>query len=129
VIDVNERMGAVARAVGGREVDGRPAIAEVLAPTYPTSIDDHCDAELAREALATDIDIFCANAGIAPTGNTKVKSRAMARGRARTRTGLPRSRPAVAPRSVNRICLIPLSAAASPARRPRPRGRSLPRFR
>ena len=44
MIDLNDQIGAVARAVGERQIEGRPAKAVMLAQTYPTDIDDLWDA-------------------------------------------------------------------------------------
>jgi uncharacterized protein YndB with AHSA1/START domain len=44
MIDVDEQIRAVARAVEGRTVDGRPANVVVLAQTYPTDAADLWDA-------------------------------------------------------------------------------------
>lgn len=51
MIDVNEQIGAVARAVDDREVDGRPAKAVVLAQAYATGIDDLWDAVTSAERI------------------------------------------------------------------------------
>jgi uncharacterized protein YndB with AHSA1/START domain len=53
--DVNEHakehIGTAARAVGERDVEGRPAKAVVLARTYPTAIDDLWDAVTSAERI------------------------------------------------------------------------------
>lgn len=50
-IDIDRQIGAVARAVDGREVDGRPARAVVLAQTFATDIDDLWEAVTDAERI------------------------------------------------------------------------------
>lgn len=51
MIDGNEQLGAVARSVADRDVDGRPAKVVVLEQTYPTSIEDLWEAVTSPERI------------------------------------------------------------------------------
>lgn len=51
MVDVDGQLGAVARAVGDREVEGRPAKAVTLVQTYATDLEDLWDAVTSEERI------------------------------------------------------------------------------
>lgn len=51
MIDVQQQLGAVARVVADRDVDGRPAKVVTLEQTYPTDLDDLWDAVTNQERI------------------------------------------------------------------------------